>query len=919
MNLQPVDSLWIMVASALVFVMQGGFALLESGVTRSKNSINVAIKNLTDLGISLMVYWGVGFGLMFGVSFFGLIGSDHFVFHTTAIPWKGAFFVFQAMFCSTAATIVSGAVAERMRFSAYILVTIIISFAIYPVIGHWIWGGALFGEVQGWLGRLGFVDFAGSTVVHSVGGWVSLSALLVLGPRLGRYNPDNSVNPISGSNIPNAVTGVILLWFGWFGFNGGSTLAMNDAVPGIILRTVMAAAAGMTAALAVGWPALKVADVSLVINGSVGGLVAITANAHVVHEPESVLIGAVGGIIAALGGKLLDRVRIDDAVSAIPAHLFAGIWGTLAVGLFGDLDILDNGLNRLQQIGVQSLGIGVAGLWALMVSYALIWVVDKIIPLRVTEEDEIEGLNSAEHGATTEIYDLYKTLDEQSKTGDLNLRAPVEPFTEVGQIASMYNKVLDHLQQNVVAKSEYTSILDNVNEGLFLIDRDFVIGPYYSGAMEAIFRTKDLAGQSFSQLLNPLIGTDLIKTMEDFLPMLFDEKLDWKSVRRLNPLSRFTVKYPGDSEDYVLSVTFQRLMDGSSVNRVMGVARDLTEQARLEQSMDQVRREKESEMDLFYKILHMDPSMLAEFVHDFDSKLEKMNLVLEKQQGSPRDVLKSLGRLAHGLKGEAALLELDFIVEATHRLESLIDRLRKKSPLENADFLNLTIKMSELQQTGQRMRHFLERIESFKNAFLDQESVKAASETSLETATEGFVAKLTKLAERIARDKGKEVSVDAEHLRLNLLSPSTLKIVKDILVQLVRNSVVHGIEDPNTRIHRGKNRTGKIRLEIKAEDGFVELRCQDDGQGLDVAALRKRALESGKSPAEVSRWGRADYLRYAFSGDVSTAEVVDQAAGRGLGMSWVREQIKNLGGKISVTFREAAMMDIRIRFPQEDR
>jgi Amt family ammonium transporter len=915
--MNPIDSLWVIISGGLVFIMQGGFALLESGLTRNKNSINVAIKNLTDLGVSLIMFWIVGFGLMFGRGIKGLLGLDHYAFN-----WGGeygtsesVFFFFQAMFCSTAATIVSGAVAERMRFSAYILSTIMISTIIYPVVGHWVWAGGFLSDNNGWLGFLGFIDFAGSTVVHSVGGWVALAALLNLGPRIGRYNPDGSVNPISGSNIPNAVTGTILLWFGWFGFNGGSTLAFNDDVPGIILRTTLAAAAGMVGALAIGWKFLKVPDVALVINGSIGGLVAITANCHVVNDPQSLAIGAVGGIIAALGFKFLDWLRIDDAVSAIPAHLFAGVWGTLSVGIFGDLEKLGTGLDRLQQIGVQLLGIGVVGLWAFGLSYLLLRVINQALPLRVSEEDEIKGLNTAEHGATTEIYDLYKVLDEQSRTGDLSLRAPFEPFTEVGQIAKMYNNVMDNLQQNVVAKSEYLHILDNMSEGLFLIDKHGFIGSYFSSSLQKILHEENLAGKNIREILKPIISTQKLQDFDDYFSLLFNPDIDAKSIARLNPLERLEVSFGHNdqNEKAIISFTFKRISNENKVERVMGIARDLTEQVKLEDDVEKIKQDKASEISLLYKVLHMDPELIGDFINHFDERIFQMNSTLEKGQGSPRDVLTNLAKIAHGLKGDAALLNLDFIADSAHKLEDLITSLKRKTHLEPTDFLGLTVKISEIQNTGTSIRNLIQKLNQYQTNFLNENSSNELSKSN----SLNFTTQLEDYVTKISKEKGKQITLDLSKLHLELLSTNQRPLVKDILVQLVRNAVVHGIETPDVRHHRSKPSMGKIEISLTDMNDHILIRSFDDGEGLNIERLKKKALEKNVPDSVMISWGDADWLRFAFSGQVSTAERLDQSAGRGVGWGLIRDNIGKLKGKLLVRFRSGGFMDIRIRIPKE--
>jgi len=391
------DILWVIVAGGLVFMMQAGFLCLETGLTRAKNSINVAMKNITDVGVAVLLYWMFGFALMFGWSQGGWYGSTQFFTRVGGEDqWLSAFFFFQAMFVATAATIVSGAVAERLKFGAYIVVTAIISGIIYPFFGHWTWGGFYEGP-PGWLASWGFVDFAGSTVVHSVGGWVALAVLLVIGPRAGRFPAQGPPRPIPGWNLPIAMLGTVLLAFGWIGFNGGSTLEMNDQVAGIVANTILAACAGLVVALFVGWILEGTPKVDLPINGCLAGLVAITANCHAVDAASAVMIGGIGALVMLAGGKLLEYFRIDDAVGAIPVHMAAGVWGTIAVALFGNLEILGTGLDREAQLYIQVMGVLVCGLLSFSVSYVLILLLNRIYPLRVSPEEEIAGLDVSEH------------------------------------------------------------------------------------------------------------------------------------------------------------------------------------------------------------------------------------------------------------------------------------------------------------------------------------------------------------------------------------------------------------------------------------------------------------------------------------------------------------------------------------------
>ena len=446
------DSIWLLCSACLVFLMQAGFLCLESGLVRSKNSINVAAKNITDFTISSAIFWLVGFGLMFGQTKIGWFGSDQFVFGNDSSPSLITFFIFQMMFCGTAATLVSGAVAERTSYIGYVIITIVITLFIYPIIGHWVWAGIFNGEATGWLEQKGFVDFAGSTVVHSVGGWVALAAILVIGPRIGRY--DKADRRIPGSNLPMAVLGGLLIWFGWFGFNGGSTLVWNEDVPVIILNTILAAIWGGISTTLLKYITDGYVDVLMIINGVLGGLVSVTANCHLVTPVQAMMIGLMGGLIVFYGDRFLESKRIDDAIGVIPVHLFAGIWGTLAVALMGNTDRLGNGLNWTEQLYVQSLGIVTIGIYSFFTAYFLFRIINRFYPLRVNEQAELIGLNVAEHRVSTEVFDLLAAMQHQQQKSDFSSRVPVEPFTEVGQIAQQYNRVIDKVNSEIEQRDQ---------------------------------------------------------------------------------------------------------------------------------------------------------------------------------------------------------------------------------------------------------------------------------------------------------------------------------------------------------------------------------------------------------------------------------------------------------------------------------
>lgn len=380
---------WVVLASALVFFMQAGFALLESGMSRAKNAVNVMMKNYMDGCVGGIVYWLVGFGLMFGANATGWYGMSHFA-PSAGEPWDFTFLLFQMMFAATAATIASGAMAERTRYSAYLVGAIVISGFIYPVFGSWVWSGAYGG--QGWLAKMGFIDFAGSTVVHSVGAWCALAGILVLGPRLGRFAADGTPRVIPGHNLSLVALGGFILWLGWFGFNAGSTLAMNESLGLIALNTHLAAAAGALGAVLALRGTSSPVLLSTTVNGSLGGLVGITAGCATMQPGYALITGLVAGFVVVFGMRLMDRLRLDDVVGAVPVHGLAGVWGTVAAGLFFTGDPFS-----WARVSVQLIGAGAAFLWAFPLALSMYLILAKTVGLRTSTQHEQRGLDYSEH------------------------------------------------------------------------------------------------------------------------------------------------------------------------------------------------------------------------------------------------------------------------------------------------------------------------------------------------------------------------------------------------------------------------------------------------------------------------------------------------------------------------------------------
>ncbi len=372
------DSIFLLIASVLVIFMNAGFGMLETGFCRQKNAVNILAKNLFVFAIATIAYWAIGYGLMYGEGN-SFIGLNSFFFSDTG-AYEAIYFLFQVAFAATAATIVSGAVAERIHFGAFLIFSFLLVAISYPITGHWVW------TEDGWLGAMGFSDFAGSTVVHSVGGWAALAGAAILGPREGKYR-DGRINAIPGHNMSLATLGCLILWIGWFGFNPGSELAATENVAAIAVTTNLAAAAGGCTATATSWIKDGKPDLSMIINGILAGLVGITAGCNAVDNWEAVIIGALAGVIVVYSVAFFDQMRIDDPVGAVSVHLVNGVWGTLAVGIFGGGNIVN------QIIGILAIG------GFTLVFSVVVWMALKVtIGIRVDHEDELKGLDIAEHG-----------------------------------------------------------------------------------------------------------------------------------------------------------------------------------------------------------------------------------------------------------------------------------------------------------------------------------------------------------------------------------------------------------------------------------------------------------------------------------------------------------------------------------------
>jgi len=451
-DLVPV--LWLLFCVVLVLFMQVGFACLESGQVRTKNSISVATKKIADFCVSTVCFWGWGFAFLFGSSEVGLFGGD--LSHGGEHPERLAFFLFHLVFCSTAATLIGGAVAERMRFYGYIVVAALTSGLIYPVFGNWVWAG-LDGGSPGWLAVLGFQDAAGATVVHSVGGWIALAACLIMGPRVGSFSRDGG--HIRGSNLPLSAIGTFLLMIGWLGFNAGSLGSQLELVPLVFTNTLLAAAGGGLATIVLAILRKRGPCAVGSMNGMLTGLVSVTACCPSITPAQAFLIGEVGGVLYVVTSRTLRRLRVDDAVDAVAVHLTGGIWGTLAVAFTAGS--LAQAWSILQ---VQALGAAICCLACFGGAFVLLSLIDRVYPLRISARNEWIGLNVAEHGAKTELFDLVQSMEEQLENPQAPHPVRVDPHTDLGVVGLQYNRVLSSFHRELRRRQEAESRLRDLAE-----------------------------------------------------------------------------------------------------------------------------------------------------------------------------------------------------------------------------------------------------------------------------------------------------------------------------------------------------------------------------------------------------------------------------------------------------------------------
>lgn len=556
------DIIWMLLCSFMVLLMQPGFMCLEAGFVRQKNAASVALKNTADLCIVCLIYTFLGFGVMFGSSVSGLFGQPTSSFLETASPSVQTFFFFQLVFCGTAVTIVSGAVAERIRFVGYCAIAIGTAGFIYPVVGHWIWASPEFGsDGVGWLRQLGFFDHAGATAVHSVGGWIALAALIVMGQRAGYVQGKD----MPGSNLPLSMLGLLLLWIGWFGFNAGGVSDLADA-PLIIINTAIAGAAGGVLMSIYSWQTNKAFRVKLIINGMLAGLVASTAGCVLFSPADAAIVGFGGGVAFIVGDRLLHQFNIDDTIGAVPVHLVAGIWGTLSVPFFAPLGSWGTELSRIEFFSVQLLGVISIGLFVLLPSLLALGFLHRRGLLRLSVAEEVTGLDVLELGEQDSMFQFADQISEQIVSKDFSQPIDVEPQSDVAQIGRLYNMAMEALgrekaKQDLVVKhlkqlANYDPLTGLANRNLQQISIEY--------ALRTVRRNK-LSGAVL------YIDLDGFKAINDGMGHAVGDRVLVEVARRLRECLRETdrVARLGGDEFCVLVEGLHRREEAVAIARVI--------------------------------------------------------------------------------------------------------------------------------------------------------------------------------------------------------------------------------------------------------------------------------------------------------------------------------------------------------------
>lgn len=871
---------------------------VESGMARSKNSINVAVKNMADFIVALLGFWAVGYGLMFGLSASGFFGTSDFL-PSLDSPWNAGFFVFQAVFCGTAATIDGGAIAERTHFSAYLVISIGISVCIYPVFGHWAWGDFLHSGSTGWLQARGFHDFAGSTVVHSIGGWVALAGVLKIGPRTGRFTQTSQ--RFHPSSIGLVYLGTFILFFGWFGFNCGSTLAANQAIAPIAAKTLLSGCAGGLACATVSrWVSpTRTFNPEHISNGVLGGLVGITAGCDVVTMPSAVLIGLFAGVLVYTTTMMLERWQLDDVVGAIPVHGVCGAWGTLAVGLF--ISELPAGTPRSAFLGTQALGVCTAFVWAFGSAWTLLTIIQAFVPLRVSPEHEAIGLNVAEHNASSGLLDMAAAMQKGMASGiyDAQLKVDPEYGTEVGDLGHCFNTLVDTIadeqQRTRSEKDRLELILNSTGDALVTVNTTDgrVLSPISTRAL-AWFGTP--AGKSIWTYLYPDSEAEAVE-FELAFSQFQDGILPFDLLAGQMP-TRF---HRGDR---CFAISYQEITaDGQDQACVLLAISDISSELELE-----AHQRQQTEV----------ANIVAHITRDQQDFLRFLDEVQELLQGvaDSRDEKEQKG-LIHTLKGNTAMFGFTTFADMCHSVENdLIDgelTSRHVASLQqtwkqSVEQVQQFIPTRDRRQVNVTMTDISALVGSIRNE-TSYDQLEDLVQSFMFFPTKQALIRLKRHASRLSEQLGKRVVVVVEDNRLRV-DLDQLQDVFNAMVHLVSNALDHGLETPQERVAAGKPEAGQLVLRTESNGGELIISLTDDGRGIDWDKVRAAAKAKNIPHATDD-----DLRRALFTDGLSTRDAVTKVSGRGVGMGALGAAVKEAGGYYEVRTRAGRGTTFALHFP----
>lgn len=897
---------WVLACAAGVLFMQAGFMCLESGMSRAKNSVNVAVKNLADFVTAFLLYWLVGFGLMYGDSWSGFLGTSLFgadISNESDLP---AFFLFQSVFCGTAVTICSGAIAERTRFFGYLALSLVSSALIYPVFGHWAWGGLYSGTSVGWLEEMGFIDFAGSTVVHGTGAWIALAALFVVGPRRDKYGEGGEPMRLPPHNLVFVYLGTFVLAFGWLGFNCGSDLSLEHNPTGIAVNTLVAGCCGaVSAALLSAIVNRGRLEPEMGSNGMLGGLVAITAGCAFVSAGGAACLGIVAGILVVTATLFLERtIHLDDVCGAVAVHGVCGAWGTIGLTFFIRPALRPEGFTLLHQLGVQLFGVIAAFGWAFGTSFVALLLINRFIRLRCSPDEEDQGLNVTEHGATSSLLDLRNAMNLATEDGAYSEQMKVVPEygTESGDLAFSFNCMVDAImedrQQLEACNRDLKRIMETVEQGIFSIDREGVVGAECSSAMDRWFgescrerRLSDFIGQ-FDESAGARLGFGLEQVFEELLPI--------EVTVSLLP-QRFVAR------NDVYSVDYDPVYEDEALTGLAVSIREITDLIRSEEL-----QEKERELLRIINALSEDRTGYTQFLN------EAGKLVIALRSATTMGI-SEYRRQLHTLKGIARIYGLTRLAGAAHDLETVI---------RDRDTLPTQKERGPLCEAWDTLARQLDRIlgivddgiviprEEYEHVVRSALQACSDEQLAIRMAAWGLedtgvvLQRLSGRAEALAKKLGKApITVQIEGTGL-LLEASHWSAFWSSVVHLLNNAIDHGFEDSASRREVGKPTQGTLKMQTQITDDNFVFSVSDDGGGINWDKVRRKAEAHG-----LPRQSLGDLADALFSDGISTRDEVSESSGRGVGMASVRAQCERLGGYIDVQSRWGVGTTVQCVFP----